>query len=327
MTGRVVGAAMVAALVLLTPGTAAAAGPAPRDARVAISGPVSVGTKERVDGAVVSVDGFVRIAGLVDGDVIAVHGDVTVARTGRVTGTVTVFDGTARILGHVGDHVTVLHGRAIVESSAVVRGDVRASEHPRVAPGAVVSGTVEKTNFSAWFTAAGWALLFLWWLAVTVTLFVVGILFVLLLPGGARAVSEVGRRDIGQSVLWGVLLGLALPIVAGLLAATLVALPLAFGTALALALAFPLGYVVSALVLGRLIVRTAHLALAFIVGFAILRAVALVPGLGWIVGFLAAGYGVGALAVAGWRAAHGPTPGPDAATGVPNEPAAVEAAG
>ena len=48
--------------------------------------------------------------------------------------------------------------------------------------------------------------------------------------------------------------------------------------------------------------------LAFLAGLVILRIVGLIPIIGGLVTFVAAVYGVGALAIAGWRAARRPTP-------------------
>lgn len=318
-------AAVTTALVLLTATPAGAADDAGGDdERVSISGPIAVGPRQRVDGPVISIDGSVVIAGVVDGDVFVGRGGVTVTEDGRVTGTVTVGSGDARINGTVGDHVTVLRGRAILSDTAVVDGDVRSSRRPDVASGARVDGDIEQTDFSAWFTAAGWALLFLWWLAVTITLLIVGILFVLLLPGSAQAVTDTGRESVGRNVLWAVILAIALPIVAAVLAATVVGIPLAIAVVLSLVLLFPMGYIVSSLVLGRLISKGSSLIVAFLIGFGILRLVGLIPGLGWIIGFLAAAYGLGVLAVAAWRAGRRTDAGTQEP---PPQPAVTEAAG
>lgn len=320
-------AAVLTALLILTAAPAGAADDdgGGDDERVSISGPIAVGRNQRVDGPVISIDGAVVIAGLVDGDVFVGRGGVTVTEDGRVTGTVTVGSGDARINGTVGDHVTVLRGRAILSDTAVVDGDVRSSRRPDVASGARVDGDIEQTDFSAWFTAAGWALLFLWWLAVTITLLIVGTLFVLLLPGSAQAVAAAGRESVGRNVLWAAILAIALPIVAAVLAATVVGIPLAIAVVLSLALLFPMGYVVSSIVLGRLIAKGSSLILAFLIGFGILRLIGLIPGLGWIIGFLAAAYGLGVIAVAAWRAGHRS----DAGTREPppQQPAVTEAAG
>lgn len=310
-----------AAFVGLSAAPASAAGPRADDSRVSITGPIGVGPNERVDGAVVSVDGPVHVSGVVDGDVFAVHGDVEVE--GRVTGTVTALDGDVLVSGRVGDGVTAISGRAIVSGSAVIGGDVRSSERPRVASGARIDGEVAKTDFAAWFTVAGWIALILWWLAVTVTLLIVGVAFVLLFPRAAQTVAAVGRESTGLTVAWGAVLGLAVPLAAGALAATLVGLPLGFGILLTLAVAFPLGYVMTALIIGRMLGRQLHDVPAFLIGFVILRALAIIPGLGWLIGFLAAAFGVGALAVAAWRAGRpardvaAPYPGPSTVASSP----------
>jgi cytoskeletal protein CcmA (bactofilin family) len=321
--------AVAAAFLALTPGIAAAAGSSSDDGRVSISGPVAVGPNVRVDGPVISVDGSVVIAGTVDGDVLVVHGSAVVL--GRVTGAVTVVSGDVAVSGRVGDNVTALRGQITLARTAVVHGDVRSSDRPVVASGARVTGTVEKTDFSAWFTAAGWIALFLWWVAVTITLFVIGILLVMLFPRAARTTVGVGRSVPGTVAIWGAILGLGLPAFIGVLAATVIALPLALVGVLALVLAFPLGYVVTSFLIGRMIAKSAHDVVAFIVGFAILRALALIPGLGWLIGFLAAAYGIGALAVNAWRTGHpreeatpGATPGA-APTPEPPEPPAPPA--
>ncbi len=308
---------IVGAFLATTAGPALASGPRNDDSRISVTGPVRIESGQRINGPVISVHGSVRVNGVVDGDVFVVRGDVTVA--GRVTGTVTALDGNIRVLGRVGDGVTATSGRAVIGAGAVVGGDVRSSERPSVASAATVSGDVSKTNFAAWFTLAGWIALILWWLAVTITLLVIGLLFVLLFPKAAQAVTVAGRGSTGSSIGWGALLGLGVPLVAGALGATFVGLPLGLGMLVLLAVAFPLGYVMTALIIGRSIARGVHDAAAFLIGFAILRALAIIPGLGWVIGFLAAAFGVGALAVAAWRAGR--------ATPASSPPPAVATAG
>jgi cytoskeletal protein CcmA (bactofilin family) len=309
--------AVTGVLLLATAAPAAAATARDdEDPRVSITGPVRVGPSERTDD-IVSVDGSVRVDGVVDGDVLVVHGDVLVTDRGRVTGAVTVVRGDAVVQGRVADGVTATSGRAVVGDTAVVGGDVRSSKRPDVAPGARVSGDIEKTDFATMFTIAGWIGLALLWLAATITLLILGLLFIALFPRAAVAASATARESVGISILWAAILGIGLPIVAGLLAATVVALPLGVGLMLALALVLPLGYVVTSLMLGRLIARRVGDIPAFLIGFAILRAVALIPGLGFLVGFLAAIYGLGALTVAAWRG--GRRAGTDTAAAPPAE--------
>jgi hypothetical protein len=78
---------------------------------------------------------------------------------------------------------------------------------------------------------------------------------------------------------------------------------LGLGVLAALGLIYALGYGASAWIVGRRILRepTAWI-VAFLVGWGILRLVALVPILGGLVWFAAVVFGLGALVVATWRA-------------------------
>jgi hypothetical protein len=83
---------------------------------------------------------------------------------------------------------------------------------------------------------------------------------------------------------------------------TLVGLPLGLGLLLALGLIYGIGYTTGAWLLGRRVASRASPVPAFLAGWGILRVLALVPILGGLVGFVAVVFGLGALAVAGWRA-------------------------
>ncbi len=86
---------------------------------------------------------------------------------------------------------------------------------------------------------------------------------------------------------------------------TIVGIPFGLGMLSALNVLAPLGYVASSLILGRLMVKgtsTGARIGAFFAGFGILRAVALLPGIGVIAWFLVCIYGLGALTQAAWRA-------------------------
>ena len=86
----------------------------------------------------------------------------------------------------------------------------------------------------------------------------------------------------------------------------------------------PLGYVASSLILGRLMVKgtsTGARIGAFFAGFGILRAAALIPGIGFIVWFLVCIYGLGALTQAAWRrraTPRGDAPAPEPLTPEPD---------
>ncbi len=255
--------------------------------RVVITGRVDVGARERTD-SVVIFDGNAIIDGNVNGSVVAFHGDVLVR-------------------GHVDDNVVAINGRAAIASRATVGGDVVSSDRPLVAPGARIDGDVRRANFRNYFRALGWALWLGWWVAVSISLFVLGVLLLAIAPRIFPPILDVGRTRAGPVIGWGLIIAIGLPIVSVLVMVTLVGIPLGLIGLLSLALLYSVGYVVSALLLGRrLLAEPRHVILAFLVGLLILRVVGLIPVLGGLVTAAATIYGVGALTVAAWRAARGP---------------------
>jgi cytoskeletal protein CcmA (bactofilin family) len=284
-----------------------------RDSAVTITGRVDVLTGETVDGTVVSIDGPVRVAGTVDGDVYVVDGNVNIS--GAVNGIIVVIHGDVTISGRVDDDVTVIDGRAVV--SGVVRGDVRSSEKPRVTDDGRVTGDVDKTDFAGYFTALGFALLALLWIAVSISLLVVGVVLFALFPRAGRALVNVAHTAVGRAAGWGAIIAIGVPLVAGFAISTLVGLPLGLGALLALGLLFCLGYVVSAAALGQRILKERSPLIAFLAGFGVLRVAAIIPGLGVLVWILASAYGVGVLAVAAYRAGRDEPSIPDTSTTPP----------
>jgi hypothetical protein len=148
----------------------------------------------------------------------------------------------------------------------------------------------------------GWAGRFAFWLAVSASTLVVGLVLLWLVGRGSATILEAGRTRIGPSILWGLLLFFGVPILAILALVTVVGIPLGIGVLGALGLLAAVGYSASAWILGRSILRgpTAWV-LAFLLGWAILRAIALIPIVGGLVWFAAVVFGLGALLVAIWR--------------------------
>ncbi len=192
-------------------------------------------------------------------------------------------------------------------SSARVDGDVVSSERPLVAPGAKVDGDIRRTNFRNYFRALGWALWFGWWLAVSISLFVLGVVLLAIAPRMFPPILDVARTRVGPVIGWGLIMAIGLPIVSVLVMVTLIGIPLGLIGLLSLALLYSLGYVIAALLLGRrLLAEPRNVVLAFLVGLLILRVVGLIPVLGGLVTAAATIYGVGALTITAWRAARGP---------------------
>src|SRR5215218_2517235 len=293
--------AFVAALTAVgaTPASAQAGGITSSDRRISVSGDVVVARGEKVSGPVAAVDGSVRVRGTVTDYVIVGDGDVVVS--GRVTRGVVVAHGDAVISGRVGGDVVALTGRVTVTRTGSVGGDVVSRRDPRVAAG-TVDGEVRNLDLRGIFTGIIVGFLAYLWLAVTISIALLGLVFVGLLPRAADTAAAAGKR-LGASFGWGALVGVVGPLVAVLVVATVLGLPLGLTMLSALNVLAPLGYVTGCLVLGRTFVKgrsnRARVG-AFFAGFGILRLVALIPGVGLLVWFVVCIYGIGALSMAAW---------------------------
>lgn len=273
-----------------------------RDRRIAVGDSVLL-EGERIDGPVVSIDGNATVNGRTDSGVLVISGNARIGSTGVVDDDVYVVDGNARVAGNVDGDVIVISGRAIIQDGATVGGDVRSTKQPDVARGARVRGEIDHTDFAGTFTAFGIRFLGFFWLAVTISTGVLGLLGVLLFPRAAQSTSRAGRTSAGRSVLVGLLVAIGLPIVAVLAVVTIVGIPFGLGLVGALGLFHALGYVAGAYCLGRILVKEPRSSLgAFFAGWGILRVAALIPGIGVLVWIGASVWGLGALTLAAWRA-------------------------
>jgi Polymer-forming cytoskeletal len=253
-------------------------------------------------------EAFVVLSGRADvpegqqvGDLVVFHGSSTV--DGTVNGSLTAFDAPVTIAGRVNGDVVVFNGRVELRSGANVTGDVVSQSAPVVASGATIGGATRRVQTNVRWDGFGWAGRLAWWLAVSVSTLVVGLVLVWLVGRGAAWILDAGLTQVGPAIGWGLLVFFGLPILAILALVTLVGIPLGLGLLAALGLVYALGYGASAWVLGRSLLRppTAWV-VAFLVGWGILRVVALVPILGGLVWFAAVVFGLGALVVAIWRA-------------------------
>jgi hypothetical protein len=255
-----------------------------------------------------SPEAFVVLSGRADvpvgrqvGDLVVLHGSSTV--DGTVDGSLTAFDAPVTISGRVNGDVVVFNGRVELRSGANVSGDVVSQQAPVLASGATIGGTSSRLQTRTNWEGFGWVGRLGWWLAVSVSTLVVGLVLVWLAGRGASRILEAGRTRIGPSIGLGLVVFFGLPLLAVIALVTVVGIPLGVGLLAALLLIYALGYGAGAWVLGRSIVRgSTSWVVAFLAGWAILRVVALVPILGGLVWFAAVVVGLGALALAIWRA-------------------------
>jgi hypothetical protein len=324
MHRRLLGAFVLVGVVFAVsaaPAAAARDGSSSDDRRISVTGAVVVASNEVVNGPVVSADGPVTVNGTVNGRVFVGDGRVTIR--GRVTGSVLVVHGDVLITGSVGDDVIALDGRITTRDGAHVNGDVRSRQEPDVASG-TVTGTVKKLNIKNLFSGILIVFLIYLWIAVTLSVALLGFLFVALFPRAADATATAGRR-FWPTVGWGALIGIVGPLLGVLVLVTIVGIPFGLGMLSALNVLAPLGYVASSLIFGRLMVKgtsTGARIGAFFAGFGVLRAVALIPAIGALAWVLVCMYGLGALTQAAWRAGRqAPTaPAPETVPASPAPP-------
>ena len=274
-------AVLLSLLALTLPGLAPAQTAGHKeDAIVVVSGDVDVPRGHSVDGVVV-FSGDARIAGKVDGDVILFSGDALLS--GRIDGDLITFGGQARLLPR-----------------AFVSGDVRyADERPIVAGSAIVRGDVTREGGFDSFDLLPFVGAFVLWLGIGLSMAALGALLLLVAPRAAEAVHERSRERVGPLIGIGFAVAIALPVAGAIAAVTLVGLPLAFLTLLALLPLAAVAYCASAWVLGRRMVGPSrNRFLAFLAGLGLLRAVALVPVLGFLAGLAAVIFGFGLIGAA-----------------------------
>jgi hypothetical protein len=240
---------------------------------------------------VVITGGAVVSAGQTAGDVVVLDGAVRIA--GRVTGDVVAVSGPVRVTGRVDGDLIAVSDRAFLGPAARVGGDLRyGDERPVLAPGASVGGKVSNEDWADAASGWGWVSVFGWWLAVSVSTLIVGVLLVWLAPGALYAAERAVRERLGATVGWGVAIAIGVPLL-------VVAIPVLL-----------LAYATAAWIVGRRVLRNRSPSpwVALLAGWGILRVLALIPVAGALVGLAATVVGLGALTVALWRARKPSTP-------------------
>jgi hypothetical protein len=301
------------------PAFAGAGGITSSDRRISVSGDVVVERGEVVTGPVAAIDGSVVVRGTVTDYVVVGDGDLTVS--GRVTRSVVVVHGNAVISGRVRGDVVAITGRVTVTRTGSVGGDVVSRRDPQIARG-TVDGDVRGVDLRGIFTGVIIGFLAYLWLAVTILIAVLGLVFVGLLPRAADTAAAAGKR-VGASFGWGLTIGVVGPLVALFVVATVLGLPLGFTMLSGLNVLAPLGYVTACLIFGRWFVKgTSNRARigAFFAGFGILRLVALLPGVGLLVWLVVCVYGIGAVSMAAWYGGHEVRGARDELAAPPSEP-------
>jgi hypothetical protein len=256
------------------------------------------------------------------GFALRVHGTFTLPPDESV-GSVVVVKGDANIAGTVRDRLVVVSGNADIAGSVnggvtVIRGSVTLEGGSHVSRVTIIRGTVNRLNGSVvdhginrrGFGLFRGGLFWLFWLAMTLTVVVAGLVFA---AAGGRQLPRAADALTGKlaySVLGAVVVWIGLPILAVVALITVVGIPLALALLLAvLPLLWLLGYVATGTRLGAALLSLGggarpldHPYAATTLGVIVLQIVLLVPIAGWAVVALAGVWGSGALAVIAFRA-------------------------
>ncbi len=219
---------------------------------------------------------------------------------GEVSGQVVAFNGDVIVSGTVNEGVVAINGRVYLDDGAHVGGDVVSRYRPVISESATVEGQIRRAaRFNTDLGDFAVVSRILVWLATSVSSFLLGLLLILFVPRAADIASRTATERFGASLGFGALAFVALPLAAVVAIAILVGIPLGIGLLLGLGLLYWLGYTAGAYSLGRrLVAAPKHRLLAFLAGFAILRAIALIPVIAGFAWLAATVWGLGALVIA-----------------------------
>jgi hypothetical protein len=239
---------------------------------------------------VVTADETVDTAVILDGPALV---------EGTVREALVVFNGDTEIVGTVQEDVVVFNGTVVVRSGAEIGGDLVTRGTPQVEEGATIRGERDSVVTRFDFEISGFAGRIAWWVGYSISVLILGLLLLAFAPQLFAAVRETARERLGSSIGWGVGLFFLLPIGSILLLVTVVGIPLGIFLLLALAFIYTLGYVVATVAAGSMIMRSSPSRyVVFLVGWVVLRVLALIPFVGGWLWFIGSVWGLGLLAVA-----------------------------
>ncbi|MEX1046882.1 MAG: polymer-forming cytoskeletal protein [Actinomycetota bacterium] len=242
-------------------------------------------------------------AGQAVGEAVIFHGSVRVA--GEVRGDVVALDGPVTVSGLVNGDVVSLNGRVDITGTARVTGDVLAGDEIKIESGAAVDG--ETRQIAGYLSLVRLVGRLAWWIPVSFSTLLFGLILLLVAPRAANAIAAAASQSPWASIGWGVAAFVGLPFLSLLSSVTLVGIPFGIGLLLALGLLYAAGYTWSAWILGRTILKPPWGRIpAFLLGWLILRAVALIPYAGGWTWVLATVFGLGGTTVAIYRGRREP---------------------
>ncbi len=260
------------------------------------------------DGLLLRINGTVSLP---EGDIVnvavAINSDITVL--GTIRDALIVIEGDAVVSGVVEGEITVVNGTLTLEPGSTVNDVSLVRSELVEEPGSTITGEVDRTT--RWvFWSTGAAILFgiAFWLAMTISLVLAGLLFAAIGGRQLKLASALMTGAPGPSILSGVIASIALPLVAVVAIATLIGIPFGLGILLVLipSIVF-LGYIVAANWFGTLLLNRAmpdngsiHPYAQVTVGIILLQFLLLIPGVAPVVFLVAGIWGGRALIWLAW---------------------------
>lgn len=267
----------------------------------------------------------VEVLNRVKGDALIAGGNVVVG--GEIDQDLRVVGGKVRLTGKVGRNVTIVGGDVIVDEKAQIEGNlalvggkVSVSDQAQVTGRSYVFTPPEGQNppemrqvFQALSRVIKTGFLVISVISWLSTL-LLGLLLVTFFPKTVQVMLTTTEKQLGKSLLWGLLGSIVVPILALLAMLTVIGLPLGLVLMVSLFMGWYIAKLVAMIFLGSFLMQKLNgqkiklfekkpgLYTSFLLGLVIFLVLELVPFLGWLIKLMLVWVGFGSLLIEKWAA-------------------------
>lgn len=285
---------------------------------IILNGQISRGV--RAAGQMVDVGGNIERDLIVAGNVVKITRDAKVgsdlllgAETstvdGNIAGNIKAAIGKVTISNSVGGNVELTGREITIASTAEIKGNLTytSENNAIIQSGASIGGTTshkqpEPSRPARNLFIAGIVGTIVSRILAFLTLFIIGLIFILIIPRKMKVMADSLRTSPASSLGWGALLVFVTPIAAIIVMLTIVGLPLGIISIVLWGIALYLSEIPVAIILGWLILKNNQdlgskgiLIGVFALGLFIISLLTAIPVVGWIIWLFVAMFGVGTL--------------------------------
>jgi len=290
----------------------------------------SVAVKGNVTGSVRILGGNMIVTGNIGKNLSTAGGSLTLISTARIAGNIVSAGGMLTLDGFVNKDVRVAGGQIIlgnvvggnvlayarqfsISPNANIAGDLTywTNQKAEIASGAVINGKITQNElpknaasqtrpikFASMVPGLAGFVAFLKIISLVAS-FIVGIIFIKLLPVYSQKVISAVKKGFWKNVGIGLLIAIVTPIAIVLLFITVVGMPFAIFSGMVFAIALYLARVFAALVIGQWAIKyfskNSHLNWSLLIGLIIYAVLSMIPVLGWIFSAIFTTGGLGAI--------------------------------